>query len=203
MQMKATLLGWYNWDSTLFDGFTLPAGLDKETAINTILMRCGEFGIIYSNPDFLKFAIKNWSERHLQQFARMVTALSEQYNPIHNYDRYEEYKDTKSGDRNVNGELTSTGTSSGVEENTVSADNAEDYQPDNKSTNEVQSDNSSTDNTNERYNDTIEHEAHLYGNIGVTTSMSMVSDEIDLRYKFGIYDLIAAKFVEEFCIAIY
>jgi hypothetical protein len=103
----------------------------------------------------------------------------------------------------VNGKLISTGTSDSTEENTISADNAEDYQPDSKSTTAVQTGNNSTDNTNESYSDTIEHDAHLYGNIGVTTSMSMVADEVDLRYKFGIYDLIAAKFVEEFCIAIY
>ncbi len=203
MQMKATLLGWYNWDNTLFDGFTVPAGLDKETAVNTILMRCGEFGVIYSNPDFLKFAITNWSDRHQAQFTRMVTALAEQYNPIHNYDRYEGFKDVKSGNRDVNGKLTSTGTSDSTEENTISADNAKDYQPDSKSTTAVQTGNNSTDNTNESYSDTIKHDSHLYGNIGVTTSQQMLESEIDLRYKFGIYDLIAAKFVEEFCIAIY
>ena len=133
----------------------------------------------------------------------MIDALYAEYNPIHNYDRYEEFDDVKSGSRDVNGKLTSTGTSDSTEENTVSADNAEDYQPDSKSTTAVRTGNNSTDNTNESYSDTIEHDAHLYGNIGVTTSQQMLESEIDLRYKFGIYDLIAAKFVEEFCIAIY
>lgn len=211
MQMKVTLQGWYNWDNTIFDGFTVPSGLDKETAINTILMRCGEFGIIYSNPDFLKFAITNWSERHQAQFTRMVTALTEQYNPIHNYDRYEEYTDEKSGDRTGAGNRTGNSTgnvnANNDTENTVSADNAEDYQPDNKSTGTSVTNTNTVDtlneNNSENYNEKFNHDAHLYGNIGVTTSMSMVADEIDLRYKFGIYDLIAAKFVEEFCIAIY
>ncbi len=203
MQMKITLLGWYSIDENLFDGLIVPDGLDKETVIDSILMRCGEFNIIYSNLDFLKFAIRNWSERHKTQFEKMMRALTEDYNPVHNYDRYEEFSDTKNGNRKTDGSLTSKTVSENTQENTISADNVSDYQPDNKTTNETKNDTTNVDSNAESYTDNIKHNAHLYGNIGVTTSMAMVKEEIDLRNSFGIYDLIAAKFVEEFCIVIY
>lgn len=168
-------MGWYNYDDTLFDDMILPDSLDKDLAIETILMRCGEFNVIYSNFEFLRFAIKNWSERHLKQFEKMAAALEEKYNPIHNYDRYETYTDNRSG--------------SGSAENTISADNVSTYQPDSKTTSE------STDN--------ITHDAHLYGNIGVTTSQMMLESEIELRKNFGMYDIVAASFMEEFTMPIY
>ena len=38
-----TMIGLYNYDNTLFDNLTFPAGIDKDLAINQILMSCGEF----------------------------------------------------------------------------------------------------------------------------------------------------------------
>lgn len=219
MQMKATLLGWYNYDPSIFEGLVVPEELEKETVIDSILMRCGEFSIIYSNPEFLKFAITNWSERHKRQFERIYKALTEDYNPIHNYDRYEEITDKRQGEKssteeeNLENTVTanSGSTSGGTSENRISADNAESYQPDNINITDNKTNTNSTEKANgknntdynDNYNEDYTHNGHLYGNIGVTTSMSMVEDETNLRYRLGIYDIIASKFVEEFCIAIY
>ena len=201
--MKTTLIGWYNYDNTIFDGMVVPSGLSKQTAIDSILMRCGEFSIIYSNLDFLKFAITNWSERHKAQFENIKTAIEEKYNPLHNYDRYEEYSDEKTNKQTGSGKTKLTNDKDGTIENLVSADNSSDYQPDNKSIEDTSITENTELNNEVSGNETIKHEAHLYGNIGVTTSQKMLTDEIDLRYTFGVYDLIAAKFMEEFCIAIY
>ena len=187
MQMKITLLGWYNYDENIFSDMVLPSSLDRDVTINTILMRCGEFNVIYSNLDFLRFAIKNWSERHLKQFEKMAEALQDNYNPLHNYDRYEEYEDLRNTENSANSENSL--------ENTISADNANTYQPDNKSAGEMT--NASTG------KETITHNAHLYGNIGVTTSQQMLESEIELRKHFGIYDVVAASFMEEFTMPIY
>lgn len=46
------------------------------------------------------------------------------------------------------------------------------------------------------------HTAHLYGNIGVTTSQQMLQSELDIA-RFNLYEQIADLFVEEFCIMIY
>lgn len=211
MLLKTTLTGWFNYDETIFNDMVLPDGIDKNKAIASILVRAGEFNIIYSNLEFLKFAIKNWSERHLTQFAKMLVALDAEYNPIYNYDRYEEYSDQRksSTDTNENSNSKYTGNEKMTDtiENTVSADNSSSYQPDNKSTENRNTDSTNTvDGTtkgNSSFDETLDHNAHLYGNIGVTTSMAMVKEEIELRQTFGIYDIIAASFVEEFCIAVY
>lgn len=187
MQMKLTLIGWYNYDDTLFDDLTFPDAVDKELAVNTMLLRCGEFNVIYSNLDFLKLTITNWGERHYAQFEKMAAALENGYDPLYNYDRYEESTDS----RTTTGEASSSAT----DEATVSADNASDYQPDSKNLGSTDSTTTGTDNNT--------HTAHLYGNIGVTTSQQMLESELELRSNYGIYDMIAASFMTEFCMLIY
>ena len=46
-----TLIGLYNEDNTIFDLFTVPAGLNKETLVNNILLRSGEFEVLYPVRD--------------------------------------------------------------------------------------------------------------------------------------------------------
>lgn len=94
---KLTLIGLYNYDNSIFENLTFPAGVDKNLAINEILMECGEFEILYPDLDFLKFQITKWGEKHYYTFEKWLTALAAEFNPIHNYDRYEEYTDTHSG----------------------------------------------------------------------------------------------------------
>lgn len=51
-------------------------------------------------------------------------------------------------------------------------------------------------------NEVIQHEAHLYGNIGVTTSQQMLKDELDV-VTWNLYEHIADIFIDEFCILVY
>lgn len=90
---KLTVLGLYNYDPTLFDGLVFPAGIDKDTAINEILRRSGEFETIYPDFDFLKNMITFWGKKHYRTFEKWVYALSLEFEPLHNYDRHEEYED--------------------------------------------------------------------------------------------------------------
>ena len=43
------------------------------------------------------------------------------------------------------------------------------------------------------------HEEHTHGNIGVSTSQSMVSEEIALRAKYAMLDIIVDEYVNTFC----
>lgn len=47
------------------------------------------------------------------------------------------------------------------------------------------------------------HEAHLWGNIGVTTSMQMVQEEVNLRFKNNLYGIAGRIFANELLIQIY
>lgn len=90
--MSATLstIGLYNYDPTLFDELVLPEGLEKELAVNTILMRSGQFEVLYPDPDFFKSQIGYWGRKHYRTFEKWVEALAIEYDPLYNYDRTEE-----------------------------------------------------------------------------------------------------------------
>ena len=207
---KMTLIGLYNYDNDLFDGLTFPEGIDKSQAVNEILMKSGEFEILYPNFDFLKLQITAWGLKHQRTFEKWVSALELDYDPLHNYDRHEEYSDTESisaSDSNsVTGSHDVTQTNTGDVQQDVSADDANTFQPKEKSTNNLtnrDAGSNSTTATGETHTArTLGHSAHLYGNIGVTTSQQMLRDELDVQ-RFNIYDAIADIFVDEFCIPIY
>lgn len=214
-----SMIGLYNYDNTLFDDLTFPSGIDKDLAVNEILMKCGEFEILYPNFDFMKNQIENWGKKNYFTFEKWVKALSEEFNPIHNYDRYEEYEDehtnkqqtdrTSTGNAATSNNTTSTG--SDITQRDVSAYDSSTYQPKEKETGSNGS--SATGNAITSSNDksqdvingsmNIKHKAHLFGNIGVTTSIQLLSEFTGFYKDFNIYEQIADLFVNEFCIRIY
>lgn len=92
---KITLIGMYNFDSTIFDSLTLPEGISKDDFISSLLLSAGEFEVLYPDPKFLKFAIQTWGKKWYYTFAKWLEGIKAEWNPIENYDRYEDVKDTK------------------------------------------------------------------------------------------------------------
>lgn len=189
-----SLIGLYNYDNTLFDGLTLPAGIDKDICINEILRRCGEFELIYSDLDFNKSMIAQFGNKHNRTFTKWVEGLAEEFNPLHNYDRHEIYTDTHKSNAVSN---SATSTSSNADRK-VSAYDASTMQPKENET----SGGSGTGSAVNSSNDEVKHEAHLYGNIGVTTSTQMLEDFLRVE-RWNIYEHIADIFCDEFCIPVY
>lgn len=109
-QAKITLIGIENYlnpKHSVFELMTMPDGIDKETLIGAIMLRCQEFALLYSDPDFLISAVNIWSRKNYRTFDKWVKALDISYDPLFNYDRTEEYTNTHSGSfqnaRNENG----------------------------------------------------------------------------------------------------
>lgn len=100
------------YDDTLFDNFTTPDGIDKNAAIDNILYKYGDTPLHTPDPAIIKYYLGKWSERRGALWTRYKETAEAEYNPIENYDRYEEGTDAT--------------------ENTVSADNATTYQSDTK-----------------------------------------------------------------------
>ena len=104
---KITLLSFYEWlkweESDLFTELTLPEGIDKDILTNNILIRGGEFEVVFSDPHFMQKAIGNWGKKWYRTFEKWIDALNIEYNPLENYDRMEDYTDT------TNRGLTSSG----------------------------------------------------------------------------------------------
>lgn len=195
---RLTLIGMYNYDSTLFDSVTLPDGYDKQTFIDSLLLEHGEKCVMYTDVNFMKYSLGVVSRKWYHEFERIYRALTEDYNPLHNYDRHEEYTDTT--ERNGGGTVTTTQPESATEESRVAAYNSDSYEPDRKTfsnTGKVlsESENGETG--------TITHDAHLFGNIGVVTSAAMALEETRLRSTNNLYGVISGIFAEELLIQIY
>ena len=111
-QAKITLIGIENYlnpERSVFDKMELPIGIDKETLIGSIILRCQEFELLYSDPDFLIDAVNIWSRKNYWTFDKWVKAINIKYDPLYNYDRTEEWTDTHEGDYSKSGSGNSSG----------------------------------------------------------------------------------------------
>lgn len=230
MSATLTLIGMYNYDDSLFSNMTLPDGIQTQMTISAILSRSGEFEVLYPDLDFMKQMIGFVSQKWNRTFTKWYNALQIEYDPLYNYDRYEEWKDsgTDTGTINRTGSDTGTvgnsGSSTSTEESSGSGqtdtfvnayDNntlVEDGQS--KSTQSANSSGTDISNNTETRNlsssddeernlaTSGEHTGHMYGNIGVTTSQQMLEAELDIA-EWNLYEHIADVFVRELCIPVY
>lgn len=93
---KISLIGLTKFDSSLFDDLHLPDGIDKDLFINSLLLKGGEFEVLYPEPDFMRFSIGVWGRKWYRTFAEWLKGTRAEWNPIYNYDRYEESADSNS-----------------------------------------------------------------------------------------------------------
>lgn len=47
------------------------------------------------------------------------------------------------------------------------------------------------------------HTGHIHGNIGVTTNQQMISEEMEMRTKYNMVDIITGDFKRRFCLLVY
>ena len=200
---KITLFSMYQYlnlhGTDLFESFSkLPDGIDKDVLCKEILRRGGEFGTVYSDPNFIKECADNWTDKWLHTIEKWLQIQNEKYNPLHNYDRHEEYTDT------VDEKTSGSGTSNGTD-NSTNTENRNTYDSDtlrpigSAGTNATSNLSSTSSGSTDR---TVKHEAHLYGNIGVTTA-SQLQIEARAAERWSLYENIACLFISEFCIPVY
>lgn len=206
--MNATLsiMGLYNYDNTIFDGLTPPADLDKNTLIDYIMMECANLELLYPDFPVMKRLITSWAGARAHSWERLYQSTVQNYNMIHNYDRYEEWTDTSSRTTSGNSftaDTTNT-TSSGTTNTSKAAYNAAEMTPTESVSSSATANSTGSGNSSNTGSETGSggHEGHLYGNIGVTTAAQMLSEERDL-YKWDVYQAIAQEFKERFCILVY
>lgn len=213
-------------NKSVFDLLTLPDGIDRNTCIDNIILECGEFETLYSDPFFMRAAIGTWSTKHYRTFEKWIKALNLEYNPLENYDRQEDWTDTGNKQNTLGftddttttttGKTTTEGNSeqNGFTEDQVSAFDSNTYQESEKhvidtdenhsdevnSTNEMK--NSSEQNTEGNEDTENVHTGRIHGNIGVTTSQQMLQSELDIS-RFNIIQEITNLFMVELCIMVY
>lgn len=220
---RVSLIGLYNIDESIFDELELPDGYDSELFRDALLLEHGEKCVMYPNPEFMKKAIGLWGAKWNLELSRIYDALTAEYNPIYNYDRYEDWED-HAGAKNtstVNAghkatdspDFTVSQTTDGTSEHQVSADNSSAYQPDYKDTTNAGATKtsgktqdlaeSSNSKTVDEATNNSNHSGHLYGNIGVTTSSTMVDEVVAQRFRRNLYGLAAQLFANELLIGIF
>lgn len=203
---KLTLFSAYNYckahDINLFEAFETIPDIDADLLTNVLLTRGGEFGLIYPDIDFLKMQVETSVKKWQHTIARWVKIQNEEYNPLHNYDRHEEYTDTEetSGTQTAGGSSTSIDDTTNTESKAAYDSNA--LQTNAQSKIDGTTTNTTNNSASENGNRELKHTAHLYGNIGVTTA-SQLQQEARKAEMWNLYDNIAGLFICDWCIPIY
>lgn len=163
---KITLIGFYNYmdviGDDLFKNLNVPSGIDKTKLINNILLKGGEFEVLYAEPFFYQTMIGVWSDKWQRTMKKWIDALSIDYNPLENYDRMEEWLDNNSRISSNNSSETinrsentnrtegasandySVSTGNGTTENERSAYDVSTYSKHDKSTSDTSGENTSS-----------------------------------------------------------
>lgn len=205
-----TLNGFYNYDPSILTGLDLPEGIDEEQLRFTILDNAGMMYPYHQVLPQLGIAIHNWFTQNKDNFARIIAAVSAEYNPIENYDRKEDRTQGRTLD--TSNELSSTAnTNSNTNSNSTStssraADNSEAFRNTNQeigsATSGGNTNTNSSGNSKENVKEDIVESLRVHGNIGVMTNQMMVQAELDLR-RYNIYEDICNRFVDKFLLGVY
>ena len=170
-----SLYAMYTYLPTLFDDMELPGPVNKQILIDNLLLECAEFEILYTNPNFLKTAITQWSKKQFDVWKSLNDTFNLDYNPIWNVDAHEP----------ITRELDSVGNDTnkvvGFNSTTLQTNNAV--------------------NTTGKVKETITNTRG--GNIGVTMTQQMLERELDIRPKLNIYNYIIQDFKQRFCLLVY
>ena len=112
----------------LFEGVVLPPSINREQVIQTIIFENWMLTPYITDFNLLKNMIGTFFKNKYNSYDNVQRALTETYNPIHNYDRYEDKDETRNNDRSdiYNGTVASD------DEGKVSAFDSSEYQPQTK-----------------------------------------------------------------------
>lgn len=118
-------LGLFNWDNTIFDLMQIPEALDRNVLINNLLAQTAELEVLYPNPVVFKNLLGVWSQKNLDVWNRLYATTQFEYNPIENYNRYEEGTEGGSGTTTHSGTDSTTETSTHGGSDTVARQSAD------------------------------------------------------------------------------
>ena len=226
-QSKITLIGMENYlnpDHSVFEQLTLPEGIDKDTMIGTILLRCQEFELLYSDPDFMIAAVNIWGKKNYWTFDKWVKLLDKEYDPLYNKDCYEDISDTHQGAASssdntsqsddytrtdnlaTTNDVTETHSEKAYNSGSSFVETSKDVTDQDTSQTGTQRNagtTSSSGSTSSNDSYVNSHTYHGYGNIGITSAQELfLKEAIDVA-TWNMYEHIADLFCQEFCIMVY
>lgn len=221
-QSKITLIGmerFLNPEHSLFEELTLPDGIDKDTLIGAIILRCQEFEVLYPDPEFMIQAVKVWGMKNYWTFDRWVKLINKDYDPLYNKDYHEEItidhegEGENSGNNKEESDYTRTDNLANGNTDTHSEkayNSGSDFVETTKDVssgtntgtqrNAGETKNQFGNKSKDKYQD--KHISHGYGNIGVTAAQTLFMKETEVA-AWNMYEHIADLFCSEFCLMIY
>lgn len=173
--------------SSIFSDIELPEGIDRDILIPSIFERANEFEVLYADPDYMRNITTLFFKKWYNTFERWQEAAEAEYDPIENYDRYEDYSGQAAG--------SGSGSSSSSETQTRAAFNS--------STLENYEGASGSGSNSSQFSNTDGHTSHIHGNIGVTTSVKMLEEHVSFWKDFNVYMAIADLYIGEYCLMVY
>lgn len=197
--MWLSIMGLFENDPTIFDGFESPSytdsnnvtyTLNRDDVINNILLQCAELEVVYASPSMMKFAIGVWSASNQDAWDKLYASQLVKYNPIWNVDAEIDHTNRVAGSDNR------TITPNTTNEHSVQGFNSSTWSQSDK---DVASGNV-TDNATDDHTETF-HERRT-GNIGVTASQDLIRKEREIA-DFSIVEFITQSFKERFCLLVY
>lgn len=179
---QMSLWGLHQIDPTILDGLIVPTGMDADNVKDNLLLETESLEVLYPSAPFLKAAIAVWAAERLEVWQKLYDTTQLEYNPLDNYDRYEESTSVNSG------------SSSGTNTSTASATayNSNDFADTSKGVTEGISHSNSNGN----------FRSHIRGNIGVTSSMELITRQRDV-VQFCMTQFIIDDFTSRFCVGVY
>ena len=174
MVATLSLLGLYSFRSDILDDFKLPDGIDRDDFIEMLLFDTAELELLTPDPDIMKQLLGRWSNVRVNAWSKMLDTETVEYNPIHNYDRQEDWVDD--------------GTGSSITDLSVAGFNDADM---------ADRERTGTGTTTQS-----RHTARISGNIGVTTTQQMLESERESRKYSTVFEIIG-EFKERFCLLVY
>ena len=224
MRTLIPLMTLYQWDDSILNDMYIAGDFDIK---ESFLLRFGEMTPIYQKPELLKLAVSNVAKSLKWSIDRLYNVTLLEYNPIENYDRIEKGVDTTDdttdntqniGSQTVTSENqigATTTTPNTIAETKVSAFNESEYQPSEQTKNTgtvTESHDKDTETTTTTknpdvqhmtYNRKYDHDLRVHGNIGVTTSQKMVTDEIQLVSTNNYIDTVCQMYAERLLINVW
>lgn len=206
MFASLSILGLYEYNEGIFDNLVVPEGIDTTILIPEICTECSDFALLYPDYDFMRMLIGVWSRKESRIWSDLLASESFEYNPIENYDRYEEIT------RTIESESSGSSESSGTNSNTTSGTNTTAQTAFNSDTfkDAARATASGTDSGTNSNSDSAEQQSsgeehvtnHMHGNIGVTTAQQMIAGFREIS-DYSVYNYIVDSFKRRFCVQVY
>lgn len=85
---------------SVINHLSFPDGISKATAVQSIMMRCGECPLLYTDADFFIRAVGYWNDKMYPVWTDWLRAYQQQkeFDPLDNYDKRSESTRENTGD---------------------------------------------------------------------------------------------------------